>query len=296
MITVRQPFFGLLENEKSGIISLINREVVLGYNSIEGEHMEPTNFHAMTANAAHKNYSVAGKTVLEIASDPWLYSALEFKALGAGRVIASDMRDDWLRVPSNPDVETCVIDARDIPSVLGERAVDVIYGINLIEHLSDIPKALDSIDRALRPGGFAFLHGHPLWTSARGHHVMLGYVGGDVRFGTDTDPIPKWGHLYMTPESLTRHLQDLGKSKDVIDACVLWAFNNDQITRAPRNTVLSEFRRYAQDGGLTVRAIWEDRLEPPSAEDLRAIQTGKWWDETEDYAVRAMSILLDKRK
>lgn len=254
-----------------------------------------TVFQQNMANIANKVYPVAGKTVLEIASDPWLLSAKQFKSLGAARVIASDIFDNWMQVPDDPDIETGLIDARNIPAVLGEQSVDVVYAINLLEHLSDLQQALDSIDRALKPGGFAFLHGHPLWSSARGHHVVLGYRGGNVKFGTPTDPIPKWGHLYMTPEQMGDDLRGRGLPDEVVNACLRWSFIADEITRMPRNAILAEFRKYAERGSLSIRAIWQDRLEIPTTDDLRAIRSSRWWDETEDYGVRGMTIILDKR-
>lgn len=246
-------------------------------------------FHELMVDALVANYPVAGKTVLEVAADPWLLSAKRFVEHGAGRVISSDMHEGWPRV-ADDRIETAVIDARRITAVLEPESIDVIYGINLLEHLEDIPEAMESIRQALKPGGFCLIHGHPIWTSARGHHAILGHVGAEVTFSNDTNPVPLWGHLYMTPEEMERQLRDEGRSPAVIACALDWSFDSDLITRKPRNAIIEGLR----SGPMNVRAIWEDRLEVPPAPVIDLIRKSPWWDETEDYATRGLTALIDR--
>ena len=246
-------------------------------------------FHELMVDALAANYPLAGKTVLEIAADPWLYSAKRFVDHGAGRVISSDMHEGWARVVDER-IETAVIDARCITKVLEPESIDAIYGINLLEHLEDIPEAMESIRQALRPGGFCLIHGHPIWTSARGHHAMLGHIGSEVAFSDDTNPIPLWGHLHMTPDEMERQLQDEGRNADVVACALEWSFETDLITRKPRNAVISGLH----SGPMNIRAIWEDRLEVPPEPVIDLIRKGPWWDETEDYATRGLTALIDR--
>lgn len=250
-------------------------------------------FHELMVSAADANFAVAGKTVLEIASDPWLLSAKHFKKLGADRVIASDMYEGWQRI-SDEQIESIVLDARSIVPAIADSSVDLIFAINLLEHLSDIAQAICSMSEALKPGGMLFLHGHPIWTSARGHHVMHGYIGKSISFGTETDPIEKWSHLYMSREEMRSDLESKGQPVEAIEACLDWSFDTDHITRTPRAQIIKQLAAGCDATGLVNVGLWEDKLEPPTESDLENIRGGAWWNDAEDYSVRGMTVLLRK--
>ncbi|HWL05932.1 MAG TPA: methyltransferase domain-containing protein [Xanthobacteraceae bacterium] len=244
-------------------------------------------FHEIMVDALHQSYELSGKIVLELGSDPWLKSATALRDRGAARVIASDMTDGWAQ-NSAENIEIATIDARTASQTLGTSSVDAVFAVNLLEHLEDIPIALESINRILKPGGFVFLHGHPIWTSARGHHAMLGYIGATFSFGAPNDPIPKWSHLYLSRDEMKSALS--GHAPEVITAAIDWTFDTKLITRTPRLDILYQF----ETSPLAKVAIWEDRLEAPSADDIQKIRNGPWWRPNEDYSVRGMTMLMRK--
>jgi len=244
-------------------------------------------FHEIMADALHQTYNLSGKVVLELGSDPWLKSAVALRDRGAARVIASDMSDGWA-LNAAENVEIATIDARTVSQTLGTSSVDVVFAVNLLEHLEDIPTALESIDRVLRPGGIVFLHGHPIWTSARGHHAMLGNIGAVFSFGGPTDPIPKWSHLYLSRDEMATTLAN--HPPEVITAAIDWSFDNKLITRTPRLDILYQF----ETSPLLKIATWEDRLETPSTDDIDRIRKGPWWRPNEDYSVRGITMLMRK--
>lgn len=251
----------------------------------------PANFQEMMADTLDIHLPLAGKVVLEIASDPWLLSAKRFVQQGAARVIASDLFGSWVQV-FDPNVETMVLDARRLHEVLAEESIDAVYGINLLEHLSDIEQALDSIRRVLKPGGACLLHGHPLWTSSRGHHAMLGHVGATFAFSDDTNPIPLWGHLYLNPQEMRERLASAGHSEDVIAAALDWSYSSEHITRKPRREILASIER----SSLPLETFWEDRLESPDEPTLQLIRASPWWDPEEDYASRGITCVFRRAK
>lgn len=246
-----------------------------------------SSFQDFMVDALATQVDLTGKAVLELAADPQFMSARAFKRHGAGAVISSDLEDVWYGA-GEPGVVTARIDARDIQRALPDRSVDVVYAINALEHFPDLPAVLASIARVVRPGGIVLLHGHPLWTSARGHHALVGDPSGwRVHFGEPNDPVPPWGHLTLSPEAMRPHLAHL--DPDTAAAVLDWCYASPLITRTPRRQILAA----VEAGPLTMRHLWEDRLEPPSPADLERIRQSRWWDPDEDYGVRALTVILE---
>ena len=249
-----------------------------------------SSFQEFMVDALAGQVDLAGKSVLELGSDPPMLSAKALLAKGASTVISSDVHDIW-HGSGHPGVVPAIIDARNICAVLPPRSVDVVYGINILEHLPDIPMVMESVSKVLRPGGMALLHGHPLWTSARGHHALLGSPAKwDFIFWDTTNPIPLWGHLTHTPEQMREKLQHL--PQEWVDRCMYWCFETDEITRTPRRRMIEEIKA----GPASVRHMWEDRLEAPDEETLAQIKSSPWWDAGEDYAVRGITFVLDAER
>lgn len=245
------------------------------------------NFQAFMVESLATQIDIAGKAVLELGADPALGSAKAFRLHGAASIVSSDIADVWSG-GHVPGVVTALIDARAIEKVLPPRSVDIVYGINLLEHLADIPQALESIAKVLRPGGIALLHGHPIWTSARGHHMLLGDPPDwRAHFGEASDPIPPWGHLTLTPDQMAAELAD--RPEDVREGALHWCYGCDLITRTPRRKILEA----AHAGPLKIRHTWEDSIDTPSDEVLDRIRNSPWWDEAEDYSVRSVALVME---
>jgi ubiquinone/menaquinone biosynthesis C-methylase UbiE len=83
-----------------------------------------------------------------------LGSHLEFEDLSAQRYIALELREEMADVlrQKHPDVETAIGDAQEsLP--LDDDSIDRVIAIHVLEHLTNLPVALEEIRRVLRPGG-----------------------------------------------------------------------------------------------------------------------------------------------
>lgn len=242
-------------------------------------------FQEIMVDACHQHHPVNGKVVLELASDPWFIAAKRFRTLGAKRVIASDMTENWQAIPDH-SIDTGTIDARTVDQTLGRNVCDVVFGVNILEHLYNIDAVLESIYYTLKPGGLCFLHGHPIWTSARGHHAMLGYKGAQLVFHDPRNPIPMWGHLYLTPENMRIALAEC--SDEIIEAAIDWSFSSSEINRTPRREILNTASR----SPLIIESVQEDSLEYPDGVVLDRIMSGPWWHPEERYDVRGITLVM----
>src|SRR6516162_9924381 len=87
---------------------------------------------------------ISGKSVLELGAGPDFLSARAFRAKGAATVISSDLHDVWYG-STEPGVVTAIIDARYADKIIPQRSIDIVYGINVLEHLPDIPVIMESL-------------------------------------------------------------------------------------------------------------------------------------------------------
>jgi len=82
-------------------------------------------------------------------------------------VCGADLRDFSAY---HPGVESIVCDLCDsIP--LPDSSFDLVVSHSVLEHVSDVPAVLASIDRILKRGRYAFLTVSPLFFSASGAHI-----------------------------------------------------------------------------------------------------------------------------
>jgi ubiquinone/menaquinone biosynthesis C-methylase UbiE len=83
-----------------------------------------------------------------------LGSHLEFEDLSAQRYMALELREEMAEVLRQryPEVEIAIGDAQEsLP--LDDDSIDRVIAIHVLEHLTNLPAALDEIQRVLRPGG-----------------------------------------------------------------------------------------------------------------------------------------------
>jgi len=108
------------------------------------------------------------------------------------KVIGADIKDCSAY---HPGVESIIADlCKEIP--LPDESVDFVVSHSVLEHLNDLDKALNELDRILKKGKWAYLTVSPLYFSAKGSHSKT------------PDPVDNWEHLdpksplYMLTESV----------------------------------------------------------------------------------------------
>jgi SAM-dependent methyltransferase len=238
----------------------------------------------------HNSCGVVGQTVLQIMPMPSLDAAKLLRARGAARVIVASAYPGRNEVADG--VETLLAAPQRVAEMVGEEAVDAVLAYNLLDKLDDIPAVMTAICRVLKPGGVCLLQGQPIWTSSRGHHLLAGRAGVLARFWDESNPIPLWGHLYLTEEEMRHELAAAGHPEDIVTAAIDWAFKSRLINRVPRRRIIDE----VWAGPLLVKNFWETADEKPDATALSRIREGAWWDPEEDYGTRDLTFVLWKPK
>ena len=99
-----------------------------------------------------------GRRVLDVGSG--LGEAAIYFAVKGARVTATDLSPEMCALARDAaarhgvTIETVVTSAETL--AVEEGAYDVVYGANILHHVSDIPATLAAVRRALRPGGRCF--------------------------------------------------------------------------------------------------------------------------------------------
>ena len=121
-----------------------------------------------------------------------------------------------------PNVTVQQLDARAID--LEPESVDFMFSIALMEHIAELEECLESVSRALRPGGVYFYIQAPFWTCAQGHH----YRHDDDR---TYDFIPKYSHLTHTQAEFESMLRAGPTPPFDIDSCVRMVYARPDLSR-----------------------------------------------------------------
>lgn len=137
----------------------------------------------------------AGWTVLEAGHGSTGYA--RYYAQLFDRVYGIDLKDYSI---FHPGVTSLVGDlTQQIP--LDAGSVDLVVSHSVLEHVSDVPAVLRSIDRVLKVGGHAFLTVYGLYLSAEGSHVRLPEL--HYRSWEHLDPNAEHYLLQSSPNSKT---------------------------------------------------------------------------------------------
>ncbi|XPV75576.1 MAG: glycosyltransferase [Desulfovibrio sp.] len=153
-------------------------------------------------DALEEQVPVVDKRILEIGSDPQFAIGRQLLNDGAGAVQCSNMIDYTANLQNHhcKGLDFMCCDGRRLPFEDGE--FDLVIGCALLEHINDVDLFFSELNRVLKPGGKAFMHGEPLWHSAKGHHLYLVRDGMDYRFNEESNPVPDFAHITHTADEL----------------------------------------------------------------------------------------------
>lgn len=202
-------------------------------------------YHIPFAMTAQEKVDLRGKRILEIGGS--LPREFVIGMLGAERWIAIEELGYYDEVHSKIERERIFTmdEVRDVDA-LGDYAVvsgraerladpfferfDVVFSIAAFEHIDRFPMALSRMHRALKPGGRLFSMYSPIWSAYNGHHLhgVTDKQGRTFSFGNL--PIPPWGHLFMRPPQMYRHLL-AHTDPDAAAEIVYHVYNSPSINR-----------------------------------------------------------------
>lgn len=180
--------------------------------------------------------------------DPVLATALTFERNPEGHLIS-------VRLPSTLHFVRAA--GERLP--VADSSVDFLYAHNCLEHLPDLEGAFDEAARTLRPEGFCFADGMPLFFSIDGHHLA------------DLFPIP-WGHLLWEPEALADVVvREVGEGRQWTPGVPLTAAPLVTVLRNELNHAApAEIRRALRRGPWALEG-WVDLFQPEDERLARRI-------------------------
>lgn len=180
---------------------------------------------------------------LEMGSDPSYAIAQAFLRLGAKDVYALNPAFTYRDHSCNSRLTLlhCLGELAPLP----DQSVDRIFGMAIMEHISNPSAFARSCKRLLRPGGRLYLQGYPLWTCPVGHHtcVKSDNTGVYYHYTGSTNPYEPWEHLAYDTENEARAAL-IGKGIPVSD-CELLAhnlFHSTSISRLAPSVLEQEYK------------------------------------------------------
>jgi ubiquinone/menaquinone biosynthesis C-methylase UbiE len=169
-----------------------------------------------------------GMKILEIGGNPSCSVAKEFLNRGAQKVITINNKDNLPYGKFSDRCEFVKADARKME--FEAESFDIVFGVAVLEHILELDEVLEEINRVLNKNGFAFLHGGPLWSCARGHHLWIHVDGTAYKFN-DNNPIPPWHHLIYNKSEMREFLESKNISSAHTEKILNWVYNVPNINR-----------------------------------------------------------------
>jgi len=227
--------------------------------------------------------------VLEIGSDLEMRVVQALRSLGVGQVLGVS-NEEALRTRAACDADTgppvLFADATALP--FGNGTFNHVFSVATVEHLLDLPRALEESARVLKPGGTLYVWFGPIWSAARGHHVWVDADRQSVRFkDAATNPIPDFAHLILTREQMREALVRRINA-GLADAVVASVYDTTFLNRL----FYHHYMKIFYSSPLSVRRVrvWRDCA---CREVLDMLQF-KYGKET-DFRVTNVEVICDRR-
>lgn len=215
---------------------------------------------------------LAGAVVLEIGADKQGISAQMLVDAGAARVISTNYGENW---PEGIEgaIERCRVDARCLADAIPAQSVDVIFGMAILEHIVGLAEFFAGARKVLTPGGLFFVHGGPIWTFGKGHHLFVEVEGRQYRFAQPrANPIRDWAHLTQTREGLIEEISARGVPATDAEKIGEWVYDSPLINRVGFKTMCDTLAA----SGLREEERLLNAFAGPPAEVRDAIERGPY--------------------
>ena len=226
-------------------------------------HFDRSKFHIDYKNAV----------AIDIGGDQWNASASLMESAGAAHVTSINITPNWPeRLQLTPVIEKKKIDATRLAVHFEPQSVDICYGIAVLEHIPDTWKMLESIKAILKPGGLLYLHGGPIWSSAKGHHLFTKVNGKAFKFSDRDCPIQNWEHLTCDADELTDRIISRGIDKNSAIHLANWIFTTDEQNRYS----FKQLCGYFDESGLETIQRYDNSFAGPSPDQYNQLAAFGW--------------------
>jgi SAM-dependent methyltransferase len=215
-----------------------------------------------------------GARVLELGSDPRMEVLRALHRRGARACVGVNNAE---RVWTGRDARTIEegplslhdADAAALPFENG--SFDVVFSVAVLEHVSDLAATLSEARRVLRAGGTFYAAFGPIWSSRRGHHLLVEEDGKIVaHHGTPAlNPLPDFSHLLLDPHEIRRGL-NLRIRPELADAVADFVAHSTYVNRLFHHEYLTAFRASSME--LVSLRPERDPVEP----DLLRLLALRW--------------------
>lgn len=179
------------------------------------------------------DYSFVGKNVLFLFPNSDINNARALLKLGAKQVYFCSYDFEYEKLPEE-NIFLFNVENLEQLSNIEDDSVDMVVGLEILEHLLDMRGFFSEFKRILKKGGVALLHGYPLWTSPFGHNL---WVENKFYFNNESyNPLKPWEHLTLeNVEEVKKAVEKNGYSVEDGDFVADWIFGGVEINRlSPR--------------------------------------------------------------
>ena len=190
------------------------------------------------------NYSFNGKNVLFLYSTSDIDIARAILSFGAKHVYFMSYDLEY-KTLENENITLLNLSDLDQLKNLEDGSIDLVVGLEMLEHIYYIRGFIDEVRRILKNGGSAVLHGFPMWTSKFGHHL---WIEDKFLFNRDSNPLKPWEHLlFETTQDAITTMVNNGYSKEDGQLVANWIFGGEEINRLTPSEIFVDVTKIPYD-------------------------------------------------
>lgn len=167
-----------------------------------------------------------------------------------------------------------------------DNSFDLVVSSNVLEHVPDPRRFISEAARVLKPNGLCYMETAPVWSSARGHHIMQFMIEENLphetNFREDGSIVPDWGHLTLDRHQMANAIRDK-VLPDTLEYILWYLYDSGDLNRTPWRDIQSAFRSafpHVKLYGYPLKGL--DLTKMPS-------------DDIDDYSVYGFTCVARKR-
>ena len=175
-------------------------------------------------------------SILDMGCDTSGRQLREFSLLTRGEVVGVNVADGFPSAAAfaNAGNRVSLLNMDGMRLSFPDHSFDFVISANVLEHVPDPGLFLSEAARVLKPTGLCYMETAPVWTSARGHHIMESMIERmcplEWRFIDDGSVIPEWGHLQLNRSQMQQHLLPR-LQKETVDYIIHYLYDSGDLNK-----------------------------------------------------------------